>query len=722
MSETNDPLLIEFEAAELHDLERSLSREWLLTNGFGGYASSSLVGANTRRYHGLLVAAVNPPVQRTILLSKVDEEVTWGNTTYKLGVNEWQDGTIDPQGYQLLERVTLDGTSVEFRYALPGCTLIKKIVMPHGLNAISISYRLESESKEAQVKLLVRPFLCFKDYHQEQRGNMEEYWGFGESGGVFWCYPKDKSGDKSGPAITMMGNIGVGDEEHWRQFKPWKSEYEGYWFWNFYHRAEAERGLDFIEDLYVSHHFTVTLNKGETRSMIWWFGEQDITELSKDWLDVTEHTPAPYSVYEDAPQLRLRKLEKVAEFDKRDDFSRLLFRAADQFVVRRPSVREVLPPDVPDRSVIAGYHWFSDWGRDTMIAFPGLMLTTKRYDEAAGMLRTFAAYLDQGMLPNRFPDSGESPEYNTVDATLWLFQAVFAYYQATNDLQLIAELYPKLAEVVQWHQKGTRYRIKVDPEDGLLRAGETGVQLTWMDAKVEDWVVTPRVGKPVEINALWCNALGIMAELAEALQKPESESSHYRELAAQVRHSFQDNFWYADGEYLYDVIDSEDPHTQYIDEAGRDCSLRPNQLFALSLPFGPFAELDEGLRERAISIIDVCAKSLLTPYGMRTLSPNDLRYIGRFTGGQRERDGAYHQGTVWPWPLGAFVEAHYRIHGDKATAQAFLEPLCEHLKEGSIGSLNEVYDGDPPHRPLGCIAQAWSVSEVLRLWTTLQEQ
>jgi predicted glycogen debranching enzyme len=685
---------LEFTGAELSNIQQALGREWLLTNGLGGYASSSLLGANTRRYHGLLVAAVNPPVQRTVLLSKVDEEITLGSASYKLGVNEWKDSTIDPQGYYYLEKVSVSPVSVEFRYALPGCQLIKTICMPHGFNAVYLNYRLEGTPPAEQARLVAWPFLACKDYHAEQRGKEDWHWQFKESNGIYSYRANDDC-----PILSMGGDHDTS----------WQAEETGYWYWNFYHRAEAERGLDFTEDLYCAHSFQAVLKPDEQVSMVWWLGEpEDRAVLPRTFQQVC-----------DASAERLLTMQTQAGFDKRDQVSRLLFNAADQFIVVRPSVREVLPPDVPDRSVIAGYHWFSDWGRDTMIALPGLFLTTGRYTEAAGLLRTFAAYLNQGMLPNRFPESGEEPEYNTVDATLWLFQAVYTYYQATRDLSLIAELYPKLTEVIDWHQRGTRYGIKADPADGLLHSGEAGVQLTWMDVKIEDWVVTPRTGKPVEINALWCNALGVMEQLALELKRPAQESQHYHELGERARQSFHAKFWYEEGEYLYDVVDSEDPHNPYIDEQKRDCSLRPNQLFALSLPFGPFADLTSQLRERAASVIDVCAKSLLTPYGLRTLSPNDLRYIGRFTGGRKERDEAYHQGTVWPWPVGAFVEAHYRVHGDRVAARAFLEPLCDQLREGSVGSINEVYDGDPPHRPLGCIAQAWSVSEVLRLWVQL---
>ncbi len=686
MSEENYTIV--FQAGELREVEQALGREWLLTNGLGGFASASLLGANTRRYHGLLIAAENPPVQRTSLLSRVDEEVILNNQTFQLAVNEWEGGVIEPKGYQYLETVTLDGTSLEFRYTLPGGAIIKTLCMPYHQNAIYLNYRYEGQIS-ANLKLF--PLLCHKDHHQEQHKNSGQIWQI-ETTDAGFSYQSSENA----PKLSL-------------KIQDWQIEPKNLWYEGYHHRAEAERGLDFSEDLYLPHTLSKRIEPGESVTLVWWLGDEGQTPA------------ASFEEVRATLQNRLKQLEKAAGFDKLDEVSRWLFRAADQFVVTRPSARAVLPPDVPDRSVIAGYHWFSDWGRDTMIALPGLVLTTGRYTEAAGILRTFAAYLDKGMLPNRFPDSGEEPEYNTVDATLWFFQAIYAYYSATKDLKLVAELYPKLSEIIEWHQKGTRYQIKVDQSDSLLHAGEAGVQLTWMDVKIGDWVVTPRVGKPVEINALWCNALGIMQFLASELKQPEIEINNYVKLREQVLQSFLAKFWYAEEGFLYDVIDSEDVPNQYIDEQKRDCTLRPNQLFAISLPFGPFAELNDELKEKAASILDVCAKSLLTDYGMRTLSPNDLRYYGRFTGNQKQRDAAYHQGTIWPWPIGAFVEAHYRIYKDKTTARAFLEPLIKLLREGGLGSINEVYDADAPHRPLGCIAQAWSVSELLRLWVILEK-
>ncbi len=369
--------------------------------------------------------------------------------------------------------------------------------------------------------------------------------------------------------------------------------------------------------------------------------------------------------------------------------------AADQFIVRRS-----LPDDPDGRSVIAGYPWFGDWGRDTMISLPGLTLVTGRHDVAARVLRTFARFVDRGMLPNRFPDEGETPEYNTVDATLWYFEAIRAYHAATDDDGLLGDLFPVLQEIVEWHRRGTRYHIQVDPDDGLLYAGEPGVQLTWMDAKVGDWVVTPRIGKPVEINALWYNALRSMADFARRLGEPLSP---YEALAEQTVTGFA-RFWNQDTGYCYDVIHGPD---------GDDPALRPNQLFAVSLPHSPLSPS----QQRAV--VDVCARRLLTSHGLRSLARDDPAYIGHYGGDRRQRDAAYHQGTVWSWLIGPFVTAYLRVYDDRERARSFLQPFIHHLVDHGVGSISEIFDGDAPFAPRGCIAQAWSVGEVLRAWSAV---
>ena len=453
-------------------------------------------------------------------------------------------------------------------------------------------------------------------------------------------------------------------------------EPSGLWFYNFEYDRERERGLDYLEDLYSPFSLRFDLAQNAGAAVI------ASTEV---------HEAAEARMLEEE---EIERRENLGGGEEREVFPQILTRAADQFVVARGE----------QNSVIAGYPWFSDWGRDTMISLPGLALATRRFDIARNILRAFAGVMDQGMLPNRFPDSGETPEYNTVDATLWMFHAVSEFLRYTGDYGFVGrELYEKLADSIAWHERGTRYGIGVD-SDGLLRAGQSGVQLTWMDAKVGDWVVTPREGKPVEIQALWYNALNVMDNLARTFGQA-AESEHYRALAKRAQSSFEDLFWNEQDGCLYDVVGEDGP----------DGSIRPNQIFAVSLPHA----LLEG--ERARRVVDVVEWELLTPYGLRTLSRRDPKYQGRYSGDQRSRDGAYHQGTVWPWLLGPFLTAYLKVHGAdeqvRERADRFLDPLRAHLWQAGLGQISEVFDGDAPHHPGGCIAQAWSVAEILRVYT-----
>jgi predicted glycogen debranching enzyme len=456
------------------------------------------------------------------------------------------------------------------------------------------------------------------------------------------------------------------------------------WYRNFDLAAERERGLDDREDHLHAGTFHTSLQAGESVTIV-------CTTESSAELNGPAAFERHLAVQQDllsqwtTPQPELAKLAPV--------WVKQLVLAADQFIVRRPL------NDEPNAcSVIAGYHWFGDWGRDTMIALPGLTLATGRPQLARSVLRAFGRYVDRGMLPNVFPDTGEAPAYNTVDATLWYFEALRQYYAATSDKELLTELFPLLAEIIDWHQRGTRFGICVDPNDGLLYAGEAGVQLTWMDAKVGDWVVTPRIGKPIEVNALWLNALVTMAEFARALGL---RTETYEIQAECARHGFK-RFWNESANYCFDVIDGP---------GASDSSLRPNQILAVSLPECPLT----GDQQRAV--VDTCARHLLTSFGLRSLAPGDPKYQGRYTGGPRDRDAAYHQGTVWGWLLGPFVLAHLRVYRDPIRAAAFLEPIANHLRTCGLGSASEIFDGDAPFVPRGCIAQAWTVAELLRAWT-----
>jgi len=443
---------------------------------------------------------------------------------------------------------------------------------------------------------------------------------------------------------------------------------------------EPRRGLDPVEDHLRAATFRATLSPGESLTLV--AGVEGSPDLDG------EASLKRRRVHEEERIARAAPLWDTA--DPLWGRIRQLVLAADQFIVRRAAGGE---PE--GMSVIAGYHWFGDWGRDTMIALPGLTVPTGRTGDAATILRTFARFADRGMLPNRFPDAGEGPEYNTVDATLWYFEAIRACHEATGDDSLLRDLYPVLREILDRHVQGTRYGIRIDPEDGLLFAGEPGVQLTWMDAKVGDWVVTPRIGKPVEINALWYNAIRSMAAFARRLGEEESA---YEALAEKILRGFG-RFYREDLGRCLDVLDGPE---------GDDASMRPNQILAVSLAHSPLSEA----HQRAV--VDACTRELLTPLGLRSLSPDDPRYAGIYGGDTARRDGAYHQGTVWPWLIGPFVTAHLRVYRDPATARSFLLALLRHLGDHGLGSICEIADGDPPFTPRGCIAQAWSVAEVLR--------
>jgi predicted glycogen debranching enzyme len=659
-----------FARHELGETARAFAREWLVTNGLGGFACGTLAQANTRRYHGLLVASLRPPVQRVVMVAKLEVLARYGRETYELGCNEFADGTIAPRGFERLQSYADEGGAPLWTYACADALLQQRVWMAHGRNTTYVTFLL-GEAADA-MDLELRPLCTYRDYHAHTRGG-RPFEAVAEGPG---CRLTAFPGAHPYRVLTDQGDF--------------TSEPE--WYWNFHHRSEAERGLDAQEDLFRPGTFRVRLEPG-----------QQVTFIATAEADYE----IPAMAFE-REQKRRRALVHAVR-DATPGWVQRLTLAADQFIVRRCNAQG----ELQGTSVIAGYPWFSDWGRDTMIALPGLALATGRHADAAAILRTFASHVSEGMLPNRFPDSGEAAEYNTVDATLWLFHAISAYLDATGDGALLRDLYPTLREIVGWHQRGSRYGIHVDPSDGLLVAGEPGVQLTWMDAKVGDWVVTPRTGKAVEINALWHFALSRMVLWARALNDRRAATG-YAAAADQAAASFAARFWYPEGGCLYDVVDGPEG----LMHAGRqvDPSLRPNQIFAVSLG----SELVSS--ERARAVVEVCARELLTPVGLRSLSPNDPRYASRYCGDARARDGAYHQGTVWSWLLGPFALAHHRVYGNAAHALALLEGLASHLDEACGGTVSEIMDGNPPHAPRGCFAQAWSVAETLRAYHHLSAQ
>ncbi len=654
--------MIEFGREICGDLDHAMRREWLVTNGTGSYACGAISGANTRCYHGMLIAALAAPVARTLLVAKIETTAHLRGTAYHLDTHEWADGTIEPRGYQWIESFQLDGLVPTWTFALAEAQLAKRVWMIHEHDTTLVTY---THARGADPIILDLKVLCtYRDHHDETQGDWTPTMTT-IPGGL-----RVEAFEGATPYFIKIARGAYTSIDRWRR--------------GFKHRVETERGLPDVEDYFETGAFRVTLQPGETIALAATTEE----DAALDWQTALA-----------AEHRRERALIEQAGLADQPAWIQQLVLAADQFIVKRQFGSEI------GKTVIAGYHWFSDWGRDTMIALPGLCLATRRYEIAQTILKTFAAFVDQGMLPNRFPDQGEQPEYNTVDATPWYFHAINAVAEATNDWSLVRDLYPVLKDIIAWHVKGTRYQIHVD-RDGLLYAGGPGVQLTWMDAKVDDWVVTPRIGKPVEVNALWIHALRLMAKFAQQLGYAD-DAMGFSTQAEKATQNFRQRCWYAEGGYLYDVIDGPN---------GDDPSLRPNQLFALSL------EPDLLSPEAAKSVVDVCAKQLLTSYGMRSLAPTHEDYRGIFTGGRYARDGAYHQGTVWSWLIGPFVEAHYNVYHNRETALSYLRPFEHHLADLCVGSISEVFYGDAPHLPRGCAAQAWSVAEVLRMWAKLARE
>jgi len=656
-------MCMEFGREICGNLDIAASREWLVTNGIGGYASGTVAGLLTRRYHGLLVAALQPPLGRTLLLAKLDETVLYGDGFYSLYTNRWADGTIDAHGYQNIEHFSLEGTVPLWRFAVADALLEKRIWMQQAANTTYVQYTLRRATQP--LKLTLKAIANYRDYHSDTHNYND--WQMSieqvEQGICVSAYP-------DAVPIYLLTDRASASPAH-------------NWYYNFDLAVERYRGLSDKEDHLHAATFEVTLNLGESLTFVASTHKQP--ELNGEAALKHRHTL-------EQKLIGLWKSNRPLNAADPPAWVNHLVLAADQFIVDRS-----VPEDPQGKTIIAGYPWFSDWGRDTMISLPGLTLATGRPEIARSILRTFARHIDQGMLPNRFPDAGQTPEYNTVDATLWYFEAIRAYYNATEDNDLLMELFPVLTDIINWHCRGTRYNIHLDATDGLLYAGEKGVQLTWMDAKVGDWVVTPRIGKPIEVNALWYNSLRTMAKFARLIGKPHQE---YEAMAdrAQIRFA---RFWNQQTGSCYDVLDTPN---------GDDPSVRPNQIFAVSLPESPLTTAQQK------AVVDICGQMLLTSHGLRSLASNHPQYQGKYGGDQYQRDGAYHQGTVWGWLLGSFVTAHLRVYKNPKQVRQFLQPMANHLIAHGIGSLSEIFDGDAPMTPRGCIAQAWTVAEVLRAW------
>jgi predicted glycogen debranching enzyme len=575
-----------------------------------------------------------------------------------LATFEWESGAVSPKGYENIQGFALGGQIPTWEFAIADALIEKRVWMAYGANTTYVRYRLTRG--QFPVELTVRPLLTNRGFHSLYLDMAPQFTHEAETFGVQVRWG-------ASPPVRLLSRSAAftGDAA---------------WWWGFHYRAEAARGFSCGGDLFSPGAFRVTLMPGDSATLAFTI-ESDV-ELDGERALAAE------------VERQRELLRRAANGTELDPVAQQLTLAADQFLVQRGAEPE------SGRTVIAGYHWFNDWGRDTMIALPGLTIPTGRPSEGAAILRTFARYVSDGLLPNNFPDQdGAVPGYNTVDATLWFVMAIRHYFEATGDRALVDELLPALRSIVDWHVRGTRHGIRVDPEDGLLAAGEPGVQLTWMDARVGDWVVTPRMGKPVEINALWYNVLRTVAAFLEPSDAPAAAQIHV--LADRVRQSFRRRFVNQEARGLLDVVDGP---------GGDDPTVRPNQIFALSLP-EPLVEGDQ-----ARAVLATVSQHLLTSFGLRSLAPSDAAYAGHYEGDAATRDARYHQGAVWPWLMGAYVDAILVVENDPAKARAVLAPFEHHLGDAGMGSVSEILDGDAPHYPRGCVAQAWSVAEVLRAW------
>lgn len=642
-------------------------REWLVTNGLGGFASGTVLGPPTRRYHGLFVPNLIEPRGRYVTVPRLDELIETDAGVVNLGGAEYVDGRREGDAARFLREFRLDGLTPVWTFDLGGATLERSIVMPDERKAVCIRWRLRDGGP---LRMRLRIYFAARRQDAELRCD-EQPPAIVDAGADGSLRSVLSNGIALRLALLSGRSEFVADPRIDREV---------------FFRVEHGRGYDHVEHMHSPGWWPVEIVPGGEAALV--------VGIDPDPL------PTDAAALFDRERERIEGLLARAVPDPADDVEQRLILAADQFVVlplsRCEDDEDAIGNDA-FRSVIAGYHWFTDWGRDTMISLEGLTLCTGRHDEARAILRTFAGYIREGLLPNLFPEGGREPLYHTVDATLWYFHAIERYVLRTRDLSLVAELYPALQDVVAHHLHGTRFGIGVDPADGLVSAAAEGYQLTWMDAKVDDWVVTPRRGKPVEIQALWYNALRLMAGWARLLGVPDEG---HDALADRVQAAFNRRFWSPARGCLLDVVDGPD---------GDDPALRPNQIFALSLTHPVLA------RERWGDVLAAVERELLTPVGLRTLARGEPGYQPRYAGSLWARDAAYHQGTVWPWLLGHFVDARRRVR-PLENARDVLQALPAQLFEAGIGSIGEVFDAEPPHRPGGCIAQAWSVAETLRAW------
>ncbi len=664
-----DNMILSLPHDRLRDSQDLLSKEWLVTNGLGGYASETLLCAPTRRYHGMFVPDLPSPWGRTVMIPRLDEAaIVDGNSILLSGV-EFKDGRLESDLPQVLGDFTREWQTPVWRCVFKGRRLEKRIIMPYGHNSVYVEYRLLEGDP---VRLHLRPFVTFRMLDAQLHEARRPPFPLTVLDGRYEMHLCEGA-----PPLKMCLR------PHCGQFIADSLVSAGVSY-----RVDRDRGSEHIEDLTSPGYFRADLTSDRPIAFVASTETWELLEFNSE------------SIFEAEAQ-RLKKLLAPRHDQGKDDLEELLTLAADQFIVFPGSRLEeqALARASGDeaRTVIAGYHWFTDWGRDTMISLEGLTLCTGRHREARSILRTFANYIQDGLLPNLFPEGQRKALYHTVDATLWYFHALDRYHRVTGDSEILITLMPTLKSVIEHHVKGTHFGIGVDSHDGLLHAGAEGYQLTWMDAKVDGWVVTPRRGKPVEIQALWYNALRCMVQWGEMAGE---HTHHWEDMAGRARHSFNNRFWRQDGDYLFDVIEGEQ---------GDDSSFRPNQILAIALQH-PILE-----EQRWRAVVDAVADKLLTPIGLRSLSRDHRDYKPMYFGDLRARDAAYHQGTVWAWLIGPFIDAWLKVYKDASKAQGMLEGFRAHLLEDGIGTVSEIFDAEPPYHPRGCIAQAWSVAEVLRV-------
>ncbi|WP_292466448.1 amylo-alpha-1,6-glucosidase [Methanolobus sp.] len=639
------------------DYVSGTSKEWIITNGLGGYASSTVIGANTRKYHGLLIASLNPPVERKVLLSSLDEELILGKDIYKLAVHKYPD-IVYPNGNEFLEKFNTEPYPA-FIYNAGGMNIKKQVLMIHGENTTIMKYEISNPSGKKGVFRLL-PLVNNRSIHHVSSANR-----------LFFIQEASAKGtvlSSLGTSFRINSNIPYEADEHW--------------YHNFEYEVELSRGYPYREDNFNPGYFDLKIDGTDNSCFL-----IASTEPEKKWdMQKVDELFAN-------EEKRKKELVDGKLIDENEDifFQKLLI-AGDSFIVNRRSTSS--------KSIIAGYHWFGDWGRDTMISLPGLTLVTGRFSDARSILSTFAASCKDGLIPNNFPENAShSPLYNTVDASLWFVHAVGRYLDYTGDVEFTEKLWPTVENILDNYRTDTSFSIRMD-DDGLI---EHAGQLTWMDAKIGDWEITPRSGKTCEINALWYNALMQASKIGEHLGM---DTSMFLEIAGLTKESYREKFWNKENDCIYDCISGS------AEEHWKDASIRPNQIFAVSLPNTMLSH------EMEKSIVDVVTKELLTPYGLRTLSPLDSKYKGKYEGNTETRDSAYHNGTVWPWLLGPYITAYRKVYQDipglKDNLKTFLNGIKEHIDEAGIGSISEVFDGDKPHNPGGCVSQAWSVAEITR--------